>query len=501
MTAGESMVEKVVNGETSKRSRTRDRSAICYEYHDPDEGEDVRVRIDPSTDPSDSGFIQRSDPNNRAYNDPLPDLPLPGSGDVLEDCGEEIPALYCQGCAKPYEVGRTCRRSRCPRCWQSWAFQRAKSIAAKLQTLAIEHGMQKDGVFKHHLTVSVRDSTRFNSKDPLNQGFEAVKSLLAKVDVKTGYLAYHPYRIVPEYRGSVLGHESGEGDYTWKDVLEKVESEDWSWEAVRDEFLIYAPHYHVIGISEFAQCGAVTEQIENETGAVIHRITTERKDGKKKSIANLEELCKVTAYSLSHAGLGSQNGGESHRTAVRPFGEVANKEAWDGVKADVNETMREVAGTVLGIEFPEPECTERVHQTEDGHNHSRTGTAAPAHGSGGSGSRDADAMLAHVWAAADAGFYNDDTGSWDASTGAVPSDVTSAPKDQHAPCGGQLAPMWTVETCLNNLKWISEIEETYSDGEDRLRDLRQAYQRWDDMGRLRPVGVGDGDLEDDPPPD
>ena len=501
MTAGESIVERVINQRTSARSRTRDRSAICFEYEDADVGEDVRVRVDPSVDPSDSGFLQQSEPDARDYEDALPELPLPGSGGLLEDCGEEVPALFCTGCGTSYDVGRTCRRSRCPRCWQSWAFQRAQSIAAKVEALGREEYSQHNRKVKqHHVTVSLRDSTEFNSKDPLGRGLEAVKELLAKVNVGTGYVVYHPYRIVPEYRGEVLGHESGDGDLTWKDVLEKVEGDTWAWEAIRNEFLTYSPHFHVIALSEFVDCTSVGE-IEDKTGAVIHRITTQRDDGKERSIDGIEELCKVTAYSLSHAGLAPENDGERHRAAVRPFGKVANFEAWDGVKGETKAAMRKVAGTVLGIEFPEPECSERVHVEDDDHDQAHTHAGNASGNPMGSAKSSPDSLLAQAWMDSSAGFGNDDRGAWDASAGVVPSSVSEPPAEEKAPCGGKLAPMWTAGSYLGTLEWITEIQERYSDGDDRLRDLRDAYERWVDMGRPRPVGVGD-DLEDgDDPPD
>ena len=505
MTAGESIVERVINQRTSARSRTRDRSAICFEYEDADAGEDVRVRVDPSVDPSDSGFIQQFEPDARAYEDALPELPLPGSGDLLEDCGEDVPALFCTGCGTSYDVGRTCRRSRCPRCWQSWAFQRAQSIAAKVEALGREEYSQNNQKVKqHHVTVSLRDSTRFNSQDPLaSRGFEAVKALLAKVDVETGYVIYHPYRIAEEYRGAVLGHKSGEGDMTWADVLEKVESEAWSWEAIREEFLVYAPHFHVIALSEFVDCTA-TEEIEDETGAVIHRITAKREDGNEKSIADLEELCKVTAYSLSHAGLAPENDGERHRAAVRPFGKVANFEAWDGVKAETKEAMRRVAPQVLGIEFPKPECTEHVHVEDDeshSHDRDRRRVGSASGNPMGSAKSSPDSMLAQAWIDSSAGFGNDDRSAWDTSVGVIPSSVSEPPAEEKAPCGGKLAPMWTAGSYLGTLEWITGIQERYSDGDDRLRGLRDAYERWVEMGHPRPVSVGDDDLEDgaDPP--
>lgn len=275
-------------------------------------------------------------------------------------------------------------------------------MAAKL------HSLSKDmsgSVFKHHLTVSLRDSTRFNSKDPLNQGIEAIKPLISKVNVDTGFVVYHPYRIAPEYRGDVLGHESGDGDMTGCHILKKVESEDWCWEAIRDEFLIYAPHFHVLCLSDFVDTTGVGD-IEDETGVVIYRITTRREDGKERSIANLEELCKATAYSLSHTAIAPESERQTHRAAVRSFGTVANFEAFE----NDTEAMREVAPKVLGIEFAKPKCHAPVPRDRATDESGGTGAdylKATQHLSSGSGNGDA--------IPAAYGSMSDDTSSWDAT--------------------------------------------------------------------------------------
>lgn len=498
----ESVVERVLRKETSRRLSVRSKGAVCYEYERDDE--ETRVRIARDIEPHYSDAITTSEPDARDYSDPLPELPLPGSGELLEDCGDGIPALFCSGCATPYDVDRTCRRSRCPRCWQSWAFQRAKSVAAKVEALGRHLYTQenKTRIKQHHLTASFRDSTRFNSKDPVKQAAEVQKVLLENVNVRTGYLIYHPYRIAPEYRGDVLGHESGDGDMTWKDVLSKLESPSWSWQAVREEFLVYAPHFHVIALSEFVDTTDVGE-IEAETGAVIHRITTKRDDGTKKSIDSLEELCKVTAYSLSHAGLVPESDGERHRAAVRPFGRVANFEAWDAVKGETKAALRKVAPKVLGIEFPEPECTEHVHESpEHDHDHDHGTTASvPAAArtldvSGPGGSDKLPSPTAGTWKAASSALSNDDTSSWDATAGVIPSGLNSPTSGQTSKCDGDLKPMWAASSYLGSLEWINDVEKRYRDGEERLRGLRDAYEEWVDMGRPRPVGVGDDDLEE-----
>lgn len=35
----------------------------------------------------------------------------------------------------------------------------------------------------------------------------------------------------------------------WKDILEMIEGDTWTWEAIRDEFLVYSPHFHLLFLS------------------------------------------------------------------------------------------------------------------------------------------------------------------------------------------------------------------------------------------------------------
>lgn len=494
----ESTVRKVRCKETSRRSSTRSKGGVCFRFRR--DGECRHVLIAQDIEPHYSDAVMVSEPDARDYSDALPEHPLPGSGELLDDCGEDIPALFCSDCGTPYEVGRTCRRSRCPRCWQSWVFHRAKSVASKVEALG-RHLYSQEGkqVKQHHLTVSLANiDVRFNSKDPLKQGVEAIKPLLSKVNVETGYIIYHPFRIAPEYRGDVLGHESGDGDMTWKDVLSKVESDSWTWEAVREEFLVFEPHFHVIALSEFVDCTGVGD-IEDKTGVVIHRITTRRDDGKERSIDGIDELAKVTAYSLSHAGLAPESGGESFRAAIRPFGRVANFEAWDRVKGEVTAALRKVSKQVLGFSFGDSVCSEHVHEGEDDDADMSRAARTLASGGGMPNWGDSPSSSAGTLEASTSGL-NDDTSTWDATAGSVPSGLAVVSDGGTERCDGQLVPMWKASEYLGSLEWLNAIERRFSDGEDRLRRLRDSYEEWDEMGRPRPVEVDSiEDLQDDPP--
>lgn len=488
MSGGESIVRKVERQETSLRSPSREKGAVCFEVTENEERRRTRVPNDISEP------ITSKDPDARDYLDDLREYPLPGAGKLGENCGDELPGIFCSSCGEPQKVGRTCRSPDCPRCWQSWAFYQAKAKAAKLEALGRhEYTQNNKRVKQHHLTVSFANlDVSFNSSAPMDRARDAVKALLQRVNVNTGYTIYHSFRIAPEHRGDVMGHESGEGDKTWKDVLAMVESLGWTWEEIREEFLIFAPHFHILGLSETVEKSA-TPEIEKETGVVIHRIETKRDDGKTKSIANTEELCKAMAYSLSHAGIAPSEEKKTHRAAVRSFGKVTNFEAWGSTDEDdvgspvydVDKAMRSVAGTVLGIEFADQNCPASV---PSGHDHDAEEDES---GSGlvGTGARYLRATSGGGSSEAPSSSVSDVSDSWDATSGMVPPAVNEPSGAETKTCSGKMEPMWKARSYLDSLDWINLIEEKHADGDERLRRLRDACEEWDEMGRSRPETV------------
>lgn len=515
---------------TSSRSRSRSKGAICFEARF-DDGETRRVRVNQDVDPMYQDSIEQIERDARGYDDPLPDSPIAASGSRGQNCGDVIPALFCpdDNCGEVYDVGRTCRKSRCPRCWQSWDFHSAVRKAAKLQSLAKTRGSQSGrSIKKHHVTVSLRESTRFHSDDPLDRGFSLVKRLMQEVNVDTGYILYHPYRIKEEYRGDVNGHESGDGDMIWADILRMLESENWTWGAVKDEFLIYNPHFHVICLSEFVQTGdfnddegdveededAVSEWIEDESSVVIHRIVKNVKEyDSPVSMDGLDDLCAVMAYSLSHVALLHEEKTDSWQAAVRPFGEVANFEAFDNVEADVKSEMREVAPDVLGVDFAKPRCSAHVVDEDDEQSDDEDAltpeSSSQAHvaeadesgrppaiamqtaaSGGGVSSSSAD------WSSSsNTGFERDD--SWAESSGYVPDftrDPSEVSEKDGRECGTPLVPMWAADEYLEDEDWMDTLSP-YA-----RRQLREKYAEWVALGCPEPEDVTESE-DPRPPPD
>lgn len=489
---------------SSARSRTRSKGALCYEYDD--DGETRRVRVSNTLNPDE--FAIRDVPTDaRSFDDALPESPLPGSGDRRDDCGDDFPGLYCRDCGEPAIVGRTCRRSRCPRCHKAWIFHQSKTIAAKtdgLRRLRYSRSEGRRHPKNHHVVVSLPSSIRFDSEDPFGRTTTLAKLLMGQVDADTGTAIYHPYRIATEYRGDVLGHSSGDGDLTWKDVLPLIDAE--GWDAVREEYLVFSPHFHVITVSDWIEGGAVTKRIEEKTGVVIERITP---GDSSTSIPDMEALASVTAYCLSHAALSHDEDTDRWQAAYRYFGEVANTEARANVTREVDRALRKVAPTVLGLEFPEPRCSEDRIDTDgddlpddspasgvdrppvrvltDGAPGSRS-SAGSGSGDGGAGSlaSGGDRGSTNTGFGDGGAPFSDSSETWDApGSSTSPAVSPSIPADASvSKCNSRLVPMRAALEDLNDSEWCAGIADT------TLARLRSAFATF--------VALGGGDT--DPPP-
>lgn len=373
--------------------------------------------------------------------------------------------------------------------------------------------------YNHHAIISLPEGTRFNSADALDRFFEAGKVLLAHVNADTGMLIYHPFRIKKEYRGDVLGHESGEGDMHWRDILALVESDDWDWEEVREEFLVFAPHLHVFAVTEFFQGGAVTREIEEQTGVVIERIADE--DGV--SLGDLDDLCAAVAYSLSHAGLSYNEEEDAYRAAYRYFGETANIERRANVRSDVKESMRRVSMDVLGVDFSDSSCKKEVSSEKDTNGESEIPLAVRAlrpdsnadSGSTGSGSpmgsgshsefgftSESGSDSGSEWSGGNTGGFATDMSNPDAR-GSCARDTASADSGGHdhadsegEMCGGNLLPIWTAEESLADDEWREKI------GEEAAEELEAAFEEWCELGEPTPETLlPEESSPDKPPPD
>lgn len=427
------------------RDRTRQKGAICFEFER--DGEEVRTKVhrDRQLDK-----IEQIERDNREFGDPLPALDIPGAGEKREDCGDAIPALFCECCADIHDRGRTCYQPSCPRCWPAWDYRRATPVAAKLQGyIGYQHAIGDAGreMKGHHVVFNFRpegEGVRFDSSDSLERGIETVKEMAHMVNIDTGFLIYHPYRIKVEYRGDVVDHESGEGDMTWADLIGE---DDWK------EYVVHEPHFHVLAPSPFVQGGELTKEIQEVTGVNIERIT---KPDSNVSMYDLEDFAAVAAYSLSHAGVRETENGDSEVVA-RFFGELHNFEATEAIEMAADREVRDAAPRVLGKAFPARSCkmetTERWSESIEVTRWKR---------------------LAPVSAAfREAGRFGTASESYEEEEGTAEAEI-----EEEATCGAQLVSMADAPEYLNNSEWVEMV------GRDAARALVQTYNEADWIGEV-----------------
>lgn len=322
----------------STRSRSRDRAATLYRT------DDGTLRMEAARSVNRWGQVEA--PALEADDDwnRLPELPIPGRGDELDDCGDPLPVRFCRECGAPEWAGRTCGRSVCPRCWKAWDRDRTVTITSKLEGLRrykeAQTGDVWTGLKHHHITLSPPDGFAIRGEDELDRAKEIVKILLNEVGADTGAIIYHPYRLDEDKKADIWDDE--DDGLTWKEVIERAGDMD----DIRD-LLSYEPHFHAVVLSPYVIGGRMTEALERETGWVIERIT---KPGKNVSIGNVFDLARVTGYSLSHTGLREMPSGRT-RAAYWYFGEVANFQPTQGVRDDMRNAFAAVSERILGEQF------------------------------------------------------------------------------------------------------------------------------------------------------
>ena len=129
----------VGNDTTSARDRTRSKGRLTFEHDVTGSGNRRRITIHQSVDPAEPERIttEPAGVDAMSYDDRPAATELPASGARLETCGDLFHGLYClcPSCLEAQKVGMTCQRSRCPRCYKSWAFRRTKTQVAKLENL------------------------------------------------------------------------------------------------------------------------------------------------------------------------------------------------------------------------------------------------------------------------------------------------------------------------------------------------------------------------------
>jgi hypothetical protein len=179
-----------------------------------------------------------------------------------------------------------------------------------------------------------------------DRALEIIKSLLRENWGIESFLSiYHEKRIKAEYRDDSFDHggESGRGDMSWSDVLDKPADE-------RDKYLKREPHFHLFMPTKRGQFDySVTEAVENKTGWMFHRVEKEGED-EYRSVKNLEDLVRQMTYCLSHTMVNDWHADRNELT-TRMKGKLHNCYIPDGVEDEVLSYFVQCSQKLLGVKF------------------------------------------------------------------------------------------------------------------------------------------------------
>ena len=277
----------------------------------------------------------------------LPKMDLPGFGEKYDDCGDDMPR-FCGCCGETVTVGRTCRRSTCPRCAQMWCMGQASSLVAKLESVwAYQYAALKSHPYYHHLVIDIPEDWILDG-DPETvywRTLDVIKEILDELGV-AGIPIYHPYRGESEDGEDDLGEWKGRmfADRDWSDVSGELE---------------FSPHFHILGVSPHVDV-SVSERVHDKTGWIIHRIT---QDGSNVSIGNTYDLARAAAYCLSHAGIYEDSNGDmsaAYHPRISERVPEGNPTPDEETREQSDVIVRATAPKTLDIEYQAVACTASV---------------------------------------------------------------------------------------------------------------------------------------------
>ncbi len=287
-------------------------------------------------------------------------LDLPGFGEAYDGsedripCGAEIPHV-CKDCGDRIDMGRTCYRSRCPRCAPAWVTQRAPGIVNRIMSAA---KMKEGAQYKHHVAVSPPPDLLVDIEEASDDTAEdAIISMLQNFMREIGMdgiVVYHPWSGDNEKSFEENHDDIGE----WKKRL--FSDRDWHGD-VREE-LQHRPHFHIIGTCPWFPGGDVTKRIHERTGWVFHRIT--KKNGSPVSLGNYKSVARAVTYALSHTGIDTE--GDRNRYVHGKVGSAYHN-ADDRNLPKSTEAVHEVAPETLGIPSFQIECKNDLPEEEADH--------------------------------------------------------------------------------------------------------------------------------------
>lgn len=488
------------------------------------------------------GDVIKRDSTKSTLDTPLPELDLVGEEPPGDTCGDPFPAFACldhddddnDGCGNPIFVGNTCASPTCERCWPAGVKSKVVTAGGHLKAFAkILDSRHHHNIDFNHVVASL-PSIVFDSDEPIKRALLVIKTLLEEQWGIEGFLPiYHPYRIKQEYRKDQYEHggAKGQGDMTWKDVLDSDNPY---------QYLKFDPHFHLFFPARRKQFDySIVPAVYADSGWVFHRITKGGEDCNV-SVGSIDEdsskrnykhavpdLVHQLTYCFSHAGV-RQVAGRNQLTS-RMMGDLKTDVEYvtQEDKDEVLAAFCDAAPKLLGQGFAnvtESTCdasvssegTDDVEECEDGENtdeiedHPLRDVWNP-----GSGATVTPSSSRDPWPSGtmDAGALSDGSqGSWTGTTstaltaGSTDSDdgedsVTFSDDgnedgEEGDVCGGTIRPIYEAMDKLDDDEWVEQAE--YADG------LQDAFEEWQRLvgdsdyvpwGDTRDTDDDSGDLE------
>jgi hypothetical protein len=293
--------------------------------------------------PSEAGVFEEVDDPLSAYQHELTRGALPGFGERLDTCGNEVPH-FCKSCGKPatdengelVQIERCCWRKRCSRCGAGWAARAAYPGAAKLESLRKQVYSERDRSESpafYHVVVSVPDFAT-SHEDADGVFFRMVTSVMDEITVggQGGGIIHHSY--------SRTGQEDELGWWTEKMFT------GLKWEDFEEEIEL-SHHAHVVVLADSVdnqRCKAVAE----ETGMTIR--SYENGKDENASVYSKVDLAKTLTYLMSHARVAED------ANTVRPYGRLDGFPADDHIKAQMRGVAHSMATNTLGLTLKQHAC-------------------------------------------------------------------------------------------------------------------------------------------------
>lgn len=483
-----------------------DQPSVIYGYTDDSDKMHIREisrsgHGDLGASPGD--VIERDSTNSNLENR-LPELPLPGQDSrQYEDCGDDIPVFACEDCGSPVYVGRTCSSPLCSRDWAAAVKSKTVRTAGKLWAMqqVLNHRHHED-IDQNHVIASMPDFL-VDSDDPIDRALLVLKTLLAEHwGIENFCAVYHPYRIKQEHRKDQYEHggESGDGDMTWKDVLNADSPK---------EYIYHSPHFHIFFPAKRRQFDySVATHVQAISGWSFHRITKGGEESDSNiSVSDLDDLVHQLTYCFSHAGI--QQKADRHELTSRLKGEIHNLYVPDDISDRILASFCSASQRLLGVGFANlanAACSEEVSSSdvnqdsdktgqrsikvnEESRNHplddvfGDVGVSIPE-SNGGATSPGIDLRTAD----GSQGRHNRDDGTTQTtpskSSGSSvegsqddcrESSSESPVVDDRTACGGDLVPMHEARSLLDDSSWCRQAEH--------VAGLRAAVKEWEAISR------------------